>query len=73
MKIGPAAAKFVNNDIDFNYKNSTVMLEKAKRFNVDLLLFGETYLQGFESLSWKPEIDLETGIEKSFVNTIVNY
>ena len=38
--------------------------KKSKKSNVDLLLFGETYLQGFNSLKWIPEKDLPVGIER---------
>jgi predicted amidohydrolase len=64
MNIGLASVKFINNDIDFNLKNCMWFTQKAKERNVDLVLFGEAYLQGFESLVWKPEIDLAVGIAR---------
>jgi N-carbamoylputrescine amidase len=64
MKIGLAAGKFINNNIDFNLKNCIGFIKQAKKHNVDLLLFGETYLQGFDALTWKVEEDLAIGIEK---------
>jgi len=64
MNIGLASVKFINNDIDFNLNNCIGFTKKAKEQNVDLVVFGEAYLQGFESLVWKPEIDLAVGISR---------
>jgi len=64
MNIGLASVRFINNDIDFNLKNCIRFTQKAKERNADLVIFGETYLQGFESLVWKPEIDLAVGIKR---------
>jgi predicted amidohydrolase len=64
MNIGLVSAKFINNDIDFNLNNCIRFIRKAKEQNVDLVAFGEAYLQGFESLTWKPEIDLVVGIKR---------
>ena len=64
MNIGLASAKFINNDIDFNLNNCIRFTKKAKKRNADLVIFGETYLQGFESLVWKPENDLAVGIKR---------
>ena len=61
MKIGLAQYKFINNDVDFNISQ----IEKAVRAcakNVDLLCFGESFLQGFDSLSWNYEYDKEVAI-----------
>ena len=64
MNIGLASVKFINNDIDFNLNNCIKFIQKAKERNVDLVIFGEAFLQGFESLVWKPEIDLAIGIKR---------
>jgi len=64
MNIGLASVKFINNDIEFNLNNCIKFVQKAKEQNVDLVIFGEAYLQGFESLVWKPEIDLAVGIKR---------
>lgn len=56
MRIGLAAYEFVNNDIAFNISQ----IEKAMRAaqgTVDLLCFGEAFLQGFDSLTWDYETD----------------
>jgi N-carbamoylputrescine amidase len=63
MNIGLASAKFINNDTEFNLDYCIGFIKKAKRYNIDILLFGETYLQGFEALLWRPEEDLPVGIE----------
>jgi N-carbamoylputrescine amidase len=63
MNIGLASAKFINNDTEFNFDYCIDFIKRAKRYDIDILLFGETYLQGFESLVWKPEEDLLVGIE----------
>jgi N-carbamoylputrescine amidase len=64
LTIGLAAAKFKNNDVTLNFDTVVRFLQDAKKQGVDLLLFGECFLQGFEALSWKPDIDLNIGIEK---------
>lgn len=64
MNIGLAAARFINNDINFNLDHCMDFIKKANKSDVDLVVFGETYLQGFESLVWEPEADLTVGIER---------
>lgn len=56
MKLGLAAYRFSNKDIAFNL----TQIEKAMKESqgrVDLLCFGETFLQGFDSLTWEYETD----------------
>jgi len=65
IKIGLASAKFINNDILSNTKNIFKFLSIAKKNDVGLVLFGESFLQGFECLNWKPENDLLVGIPKN--------
>ncbi|MDR3148326.1 MAG: hypothetical protein LBU00_08135 [Treponema sp.] len=64
MNIGLAVAKFLNNDIDSNLKTCFAFMDKAKNHGADIVLFGEAYLQGFDSLVWIPEDDLKVGIEQ---------
>ena len=64
MNIGLAVAQFINNNLEHNLNNCFDFIKKAKTSNVDFLLFGETYIQGFESLTWKPDEDLMVGIER---------
>lgn len=61
MRIGLAVYECVNNDIAFNISQ----IEKAMcaaQGTVDLLCFGEAFLQGFDSLSWKYETDRSVAI-----------
>jgi N-carbamoylputrescine amidase len=62
MNIGLAVTQFINNNLEYNLNNCFEFIKKAKNKNVDILIFGETYLQGFNSLSWKHEKDLLVGI-----------
>ncbi|MCH5353532.1 MAG: carbon-nitrogen hydrolase family protein [Acutalibacter sp.] len=61
MKIGLAPYKFKNNDIAFNLSQ----IEKAMQSTqgkADLLCFGETFLQGFDALSWDFEKDKDIAV-----------
>ena len=63
MKIGLAQYRFINNDTSFNLSQ----IERAAKScagAVDLLCFGETFLQGFDSLSWKYEEDKNVAVTK---------
>ena len=56
MNIGLVSYEFRNNDVSFNLKQ----IEKAMRAvsdKADILCFGETFLQGFDSLSWNYDRD----------------
>ena len=56
MKIGLASYEFRNQDIEFNLSQ----IEKAMQSvsgKVNLLCFGEAFLQGFDSLRWDYNID----------------
>lgn len=56
MKIGLADYEFVNGDIEHNISQIEKGL-KAAQGRADLLCFGETFLQGFDSLNWQYEND----------------
>ena len=61
MNIGLVSYEFRNNDIPFNI----AQMERAMRAaqgSADLLCFGETFLQGFDALSWKYEQDQDVAI-----------
>lgn len=61
MNIGLVSYEFRNNDIPFNI----AQMERAMRAaqgSADLLCFGETFLQGFDALSWKYEQDRDAAI-----------
>ena len=56
MNIGLVSYEFINKDLSFNLKQ----IEKAMRAvsdKVDLLCFGECFLQGFDALSWNFDRD----------------
>ena len=61
MKIGLASYEFKNNDIAFNLAQIERAM-KAVRGKADLLCFGETFLQGFDALSWNYETDKDVAI-----------
>ena len=63
MKIGLAAYKFRNNDIEFNISQIEKAILKVRN-NVQLLCFGESFLQGFDSLAWNYEKDKDIAITK---------
>ena len=78
MKIGLASYEFRNNDLVFNLSQ----MEKAMALvqgQVDLLCFGETFLQGFDALSWDFEKDKEIAVTadsdlmKQLCGMTVNY
>jgi len=61
MKIGLVSYEFIDNDIVFNISQ----MEKAMRSvqgKVNLLCFGETFLQGFDALNWNYENDKHIAI-----------
>lgn len=61
MKIGLASYEFINNDIEFNISQ----IEKAMKSvqgEVELLCFGETFLQGFDALNWNYENDKDIAV-----------
>ncbi|HEY8420521.1 MAG TPA: nitrilase-related carbon-nitrogen hydrolase [Thermoclostridium sp.] len=61
MRIGLVSYKFMNNDIEFNI----LQMERAMKSTqgaVDILCFGEAFLQGFDALSWNYEIDKHIAI-----------
>ncbi|MBN2504867.1 MAG: hypothetical protein JXB20_05940 [Bacilli bacterium] len=65
MKIGLAAVECKNNSIDFNLKQILLYLQKAASRKIDYLFFGESFLQGFDSLVWNFEEDKEKTVSKN--------
>lgn len=61
MTIALAAVGFINGDITYN-KEQIKRIIREHRYKSDLILFGETFLQGFDSLSWKYDVDKEIAI-----------
>jgi predicted amidohydrolase len=64
MIVGLSMSKFINNNIASNISTCISLIKKAKENSVDLILFGEAFLQGFEALEWVAEKDLLLGIER---------
>jgi len=60
MKIGLVSALMMDNDLDHQLKQIEYYV--AQYSNCDLLCFGESYLQGFEGLSWNYSEDLKRAI-----------
>ncbi len=61
MRFGLCTYESKNNDIVFNM----AQIEKAMKEStgkVDCVIFGEAFLQGFDSLSWNVEADRKTAI-----------
>ena len=66
MKIGLVSYEFKNGKIEYNIKKIEKAIISANG-KADLLCFGETFLQGFDSLSWNYEIDKNIAITKESV------
>lgn len=57
MRIALASARVVNRDIRYNLAQMERYMADAKKKGAELVCFGETYLQGFDALSWCFESD----------------
>jgi len=57
MKIGLVTAECVNSDINHNVSQILKYLNIAQAKQIDYIFFGESFLQGFDSLEWLFEID----------------
>lgn len=62
LKLGLVSYQFINNDIEFNINQIERALKTSNK--VDMLFFGEAFLQGFDSLNWKYENDKNVAINK---------
>lgn len=51
MVIGLVSSLNIDNDIEYNVEQIRNYSEKAKENSIDLICFGESFLQGFECLS----------------------
>jgi N-carbamoylputrescine amidase len=60
MKIALAALGFIDNDIYYNKKVIINALEKFS--NVDIIVFGESFLQGFDSLKFNYNEDIKIAV-----------
>ncbi len=52
MKIALAPVTLINRDISYNVNQIKKYMQIAKEQNAGLICFGESYLQGFNCLSW---------------------
>ena len=64
MNIGLVSYEFKNHDMTFNIRQMEKAL-KAVGDRVDLLCFGESFLQGFDSLSWSFDSDKKTAVSQN--------
>ena len=64
MKAALASVKFINKDLNFNLSQIDKYSRMAKETGADLIVFGEAFLQGFDSLSWNHEEDLKTAVPR---------
>lgn len=61
MRVLLAAIGFKNGDLEYN-KNKILDTITAYKDKADLLVFGETFLQGFDSLNWDYEHDSKIAV-----------
>lgn len=62
MRISLLSYEFVNNDVRKNIGVIINALEKASHENVDMIMFGESFIQGFDSLGWNYDKDQDDAI-----------
>lgn len=62
MRIALASAKFINGNIAFNLNQMERYMGEAKAWGADLVCFGETFLQGFDALTWDYARDRQTAV-----------
>lgn len=63
MKYALAGLGFINGDINYN-KNIIIDTIKKCSDNTDMIIFGESFLQGFDSLDFRSDEDFNIAIEK---------
>ncbi|CAM2877942.1 carbon-nitrogen hydrolase family protein [Hathewaya histolytica] len=62
MKIGLVSSKNKDGDINYNIKQIENYLVQYANSDIDLLCFGESFLQGFEGLTWSFEEDYKIAL-----------
>lgn len=65
MKIALASVRIVDRDINYNLTQMERYMKEAKANSADLVCFGESFLQGFNALSWQYEEDKKIGLTTS--------
>lgn len=63
MVIGLACYEFINNDVKFNISQLEKALQRCQ--NVDLLCFGEAFLQGFDAFCWNYNVDKTIAVSQN--------
>ena len=58
MKIGLVSEEFIDGDIKFNCRQIEKRLIECSQKGLDLICFGESFLQGFQGLTWDYAEDL---------------
>ena len=62
MILGLVSYKFINNDIEFNISQIEKAIKQSR--DIDILCFGEAFLQGFDAFNWNYEHDKVIAISK---------
>lgn len=65
MKIGLAAYEFKNDDLNFNLKQIEEALINASNKGLDIVLFGEAFLQGFDGINFNFDNDKNIAFDKN--------
>lgn len=62
MKFALASARVIDKDINYNLSQMERYMGEAKANGAEIVCFGESFLQGFNGLSWNYEEDKKTAI-----------
>ena len=62
MILGLVSYKFINNDMQFNISQIEKAIKQSR--DIDILCFGEAFLQGFDAFNWNYEHDKVIAISK---------
>ena len=62
MILGLVSYKFINNDMQFNISQIEKAIKQSR--DIDILCFGEAFLQGFDTFNWNYEHDKVIAISK---------
>ena len=73
MKIALAAVGFLTNNLYYNFDKIKETVEKHSS-QADLILFGESFLQGFDCLTWDYSIDIDLAVsqDSSIIDEIIS-
>ena len=63
MKTALAAIGFLTNDLNYNFDKIKETVKKHA-IHADLILFGESFLQGFDCLTWDYSIDIDIAVSQ---------